>query len=184
MNQVLEEIAKPKDEPLIWQECISKYERSQVEYPDSKKHVGLLYDPHGNYHTITQKREIVKRFMDAGKDYAEWYAAPVWDLARELGLIEQCEVEGRQYQERYTETVNTCKPVLAPSVDKALISETEPSWNLALLQNSRQQSIATKEAFDSVMAAHYFYRMVATLAGVTTIAIIVAIPLMLVWILR
>lgn len=184
MNQVLEEIPKPKDEPLIWQECISKYERSQVEYPDSKKHVGLLYDPHGNYHTITQKREIVKRFMDAGSDYAEWYAAPVWDLARELGLIEQCELEGRQYQERYTEVMNTCKPTLAPSVDKALISETEPSWNLALLQGSCHQSITTKEAFDSIMAVHHFCRMVGIIAGTATIAIIVAIPLVLVWILR
>lgn len=178
MSQVLEEIPKPKDEPLIWQECISKYERSQVEYPDSKKHVGLLYDPHGNYHTITQKREIVKRFMDAGKDYTEWYAAPVWDLARELGLIEQCEVEGRQYQERYTEawnqwksSMNTCKPVLAPSVDKALISDTV-------------SPISLNEAFDSVMAVHHFYRMVTALASVATIAVIVAIPLVLVWILR
>jgi hypothetical protein len=86
MDQVLEEIVKPKDEPLIWQE----------------------YNDH---------------------------------------------------------------PVLAPSVDKALISDT-------------LSPISLNEAFDAVMAVHYFCRMVAALAGVATIAIIVAIPLVLVWILR
>jgi hypothetical protein len=60
---------------------------------------------------------------------------------------------------------------LVPSVDKALISDTV-------------SPISLNEAFDSVMAVHHFYRMVAALAGVATIAIIVAIPLVLVWILR
>lgn len=154
---------KPKDEPLTREEYTDKYERLQVEYPDSKKHVGLLYDPFCRQ-TLDKKREIIKRFMDDGWDYTEWYAAPVWDLARELGLVDTPE---EQYYAQLAETMNTCKPVLVPSVDKALISHEVPPLG-----------------FDSVMDMYRFCRMMDIVAGTFMVTLIVAIPLVLAWILR
>ncbi len=85
--------SKPKEEPLTWQDCDDppeydgKYQCMVVEYPDSKKHIGLLYNDDVFDDDINEKRRWVKRMMDNGLVFSMHYCAPVFDLARELGLI-------------------------------------------------------------------------------------------------
>lgn len=86
LSRLLRSLFRRREKPRPKQEHVSAFE-VLADGPYAANHVGLLYDNNGR--TIAQKRQFVKRMMDAGVKESELYAALVVDLAREFGLINE-----------------------------------------------------------------------------------------------
>lgn len=138
-------------------ELNDKYQCMGVEYPDSKKHIGLLYDPCNDYQSITRKREIVKNMMDKGLAFTEWYCAPVLDLARELGLIDEIHCNADETPVTSLTFANQQAVLTTPDIEKRIevVDDFKQTMMMSIDQCAQELlDVKAKLDYQAVMQSH------------------------------